>query len=162
MANNSVPAVSKARKKHSVQYDKWGYFFIAPFFLIYIIFSLIPLLTTFGYSFLEYYRDGLDIIGPNASVARYFTGQEEYYSWQIADAEVALDELAANYDLSDKTTSDLENEILTTVTTAAEDITVSKYTKKIKNLVKKGVRSGTPATQVIEAAKKELEFLETR
>ena len=156
MANNSVPAVSKAKKKHSVQYDKWGYFFIAPFFLIYIIFSLIPLLTTFGYSFLEYYRDGLDIIGPNASVTRYFTGQEEYYSWQIADAEVALDELAANYDLSDKTTSDLENEILTTVTTAAEDITVSKYTKKIKNLVNKGVRSGTPATQVIEAAKKEL------
>ena len=156
MANNSVPAVSKAKKKHSVQYDKWGYFFIAPFFLIYIIFSLIPLLTTFGYSFLEYYRDGLDIIGPNASVARYFTGQEEYYSWQIDDAEVALDELAANYDLSDKTTSDLENEILTTVTTAAEDITVSKYTKNIKNLVKKGVRSGTPATQVIEAAKKEL------
>ena len=58
MANNSVPAVSKTKKKHSVQYDKWGYFFIAPFFLIYIIFSLIPLLTTFGYSFLEYYRDG--------------------------------------------------------------------------------------------------------
>ena len=52
MANNSVPAVSKTKKKHSVQYDKWGYFFIAPFFLIYIIFSLIPLLTTFGYSFL--------------------------------------------------------------------------------------------------------------
>ena len=28
----------KAKKKHSIQYDNWGYAFIAPFFIIYIIF----------------------------------------------------------------------------------------------------------------------------
>ena len=156
MADNTIPAVSKTKKKHTVQYDRWGYFFIAPFFLIYIIFSLIPLLTTFGYSFLEYYRDGLDIIGPNATVARYFTGQEEYYSWQIDEAEIALDELAANYDISDKATANLENEILSTVTSIAEDISVKKYEKKVKKIVKKGVKSGTPAVTVINSAKEQL------
>lgn len=40
MANNTIPTVSK-KKKHTVQYDRWGYFFIAPFFLIYIIFLYI-------------------------------------------------------------------------------------------------------------------------
>ena len=44
----------KAKKKHSIQYDNWGYAFIAPFFIIYIIFSLIPLVTTFVYSLFEY------------------------------------------------------------------------------------------------------------
>ncbi|MCQ2591672.1 MAG: sugar ABC transporter permease [Treponema sp.] len=52
------------RKKHTVQYDRWGYAFIAPFFIVYIIFSLIPLLTTFVYSFYEYYRVGLMEVGP--------------------------------------------------------------------------------------------------
>ena len=67
----AVETVKKA-KKRTIQYDRWGYFFIAPFFLVYIIFSLIPLATTFVYSFFEYYRDGLEIIGPNAKVAKYY------------------------------------------------------------------------------------------
>ena len=74
MADNK-PVAEKKAKKHTIQYDRWGYFFIAPFFLIYIVFSLIPLLTTFVYSFFEYYRDGLNIIGPNAKVAKYFMGE---------------------------------------------------------------------------------------
>ena len=40
-------SVEKTKKRRTVQYDKWGYFFIAPFFLIYVVFSLIPLATTF-------------------------------------------------------------------------------------------------------------------
>lgn len=155
MADNAIPAVSK-KKKRTVQYDRWGYFFIAPFFLIYIIFSLIPLLTTFGYSFLEYYRVGLSVVGPNAKVARYFTGEEKYYSWQIADAEIALEELAENYDESDKATPDLENEILAIVTEAAEDISVNKYSKKISKIAQKGVRAGDSAVSVIESAKNQL------
>lgn len=44
-------------KKHkSISYAKWGYFFIAPFFIVYIVFQLIPLLSTFYYSFFDYYR----------------------------------------------------------------------------------------------------------
>ena len=34
------------KKKKSVSYAKWGYIFILPFFITYIIFSLIPLLDT--------------------------------------------------------------------------------------------------------------------
>lgn len=143
-----------AKKKHTVQYDKWGYFFIAPFFVVYIIFSLIPLLTTFVYSFFEYYRDGLNVIGPNATVARYFTGQEEYYSWQITDAQSALDDLMKNF--AGTVTPELKNEILATVTEAAEDINTEKYAKAITKIVDKGYKKSLPAAQVIEAAKDEL------
>ena len=48
----------------SVSYAKWGYFFIAPFFIIFAIFQLVPLGETIYYSFFEYYRSGLKIIGP--------------------------------------------------------------------------------------------------
>ena len=48
----------------SVSYTKWGYFFIAPFFIIFAIFQLVPLGETIYYSFFEYYRSGLKIIGP--------------------------------------------------------------------------------------------------
>lgn len=53
-----------ANRKHTIQYENWGYVFIAPFFVIYIIFSLIPLLTTFIFSLFEYYRVGLLTVGP--------------------------------------------------------------------------------------------------
>lgn len=48
----------------SVSYAKWGYFFIAPFFLVYLIFHLIPLGSTIYNSFFENYRSGLSQIGP--------------------------------------------------------------------------------------------------
>lgn len=42
------------KKKHSaVSYQKYGYLFIAPFFITYAIFSLYPLLSTFYYSLFE-------------------------------------------------------------------------------------------------------------
>jgi multiple sugar transport system permease protein len=56
----------------SVSYAKWGYFFIAPFFIVFIVFQLIPLLSTFYYSFFESYRVGLQQIGPN------FAGIDNY------------------------------------------------------------------------------------
>ena len=55
----------KTKKKGSISYAKWGYIFIAPFFLIFAVFQLIPLASTIYYSFFEYYRSGLKIIGPN-------------------------------------------------------------------------------------------------
>jgi multiple sugar transport system permease protein len=51
-------------KRKFVNYSKWGYFFIAPFFIVYIIFSLFPLVTTFYDSFFENYRVGLVQVGP--------------------------------------------------------------------------------------------------
>lgn len=59
--------MSKAQtmiKRKSVSYSRWGYFFIAPFFLIYTIFSLFPLVSTFYNSFFENYRIGLTQVGP--------------------------------------------------------------------------------------------------
>ncbi len=51
-------------KIKSVDYSKWGYLFILPFFLAFFIFQLIPLVSTVYYSFFEYYRSGLKVIGP--------------------------------------------------------------------------------------------------
>lgn len=53
------------KKEHKlVSYAKWGYIFIAPFFIVYIVCSLIPLLSTFYYSLCEYRVKGLEEIGP--------------------------------------------------------------------------------------------------
>ncbi len=57
--------IQKKKKRNSISYTKWGYIFIAPFFIVYAIFSLYPLLTTFYYSFFEHYRVGLSQVGPN-------------------------------------------------------------------------------------------------
>jgi cellobiose transport system permease protein len=51
-------------RKRGVDYSRWGYFFIAPFFVIYTICSLIPLVSTFYNSFFENYRVGLTQVGP--------------------------------------------------------------------------------------------------
>ncbi|EOT26840.1 sugar ABC transporter permease [Lachnospiraceae bacterium KK002] len=62
-------------KKHKkIDYAKWGYLFILPFFVSFFIFSLIPLVDTVRYSFFEYYRSGIKEIGPN------FVGLENYIS----------------------------------------------------------------------------------
>lgn len=52
------------KKTKSVSYSKWGYIFLIPFFTIYFIFSLIPLLSTFYNSFFENYMSGLTQVGP--------------------------------------------------------------------------------------------------
>lgn len=53
------------KKSPRKNYNRWGYFFLLPFTLIYVIFSLIPLLSTIYNSFFENYRSGLSQIGPN-------------------------------------------------------------------------------------------------
>lgn len=57
--------LSGKNKRKGISYAKWGYIFTAPFFIVFIVFNLIPLLSTFYYSFFEIYRDGLKQIGPN-------------------------------------------------------------------------------------------------
>ena len=52
------------KMKKSIEYSRWGYFFIAPFFIVYTICSLIPLVSTFYNSFFESYRVGLMQVGP--------------------------------------------------------------------------------------------------
>lgn len=52
------------KKRKGFDFNKWGYFFIAPFFIIFTVFSLVPLISTFVNSLFENYRDGLNQIGP--------------------------------------------------------------------------------------------------
>jgi len=66
--------MQKKKQGKVVRYNKWGYIFLTPFILVYIVFNLIPLFTTIFYSFFEYYRSGLNIIGPK------FIGLENYVS----------------------------------------------------------------------------------
>lgn len=53
--------MSKTKHK-SVSYTKWGYFFIAPFFITFIVCTLVPLILTFYYSFFSY-QEPLDPLG---------------------------------------------------------------------------------------------------
>ena len=55
-----------------VKYNKWGYIFLLPFMVVFIIFQLIPLCTTIYNSFFENYRSGLLQVGPT------FVGFENY------------------------------------------------------------------------------------
>ena len=67
------------KKKKSISYAKWGYIFILPFFITFLIFSLIPMVDTVRYSFYEYYRSGIKEIGPN------FIGMANYLSLLKSD-----------------------------------------------------------------------------
>ncbi len=55
------------KRKSKINYNKWGYRFIMPFIIIYVLFSIIPLLQTLYYSFFEYYYrfGGAQKVGPN-------------------------------------------------------------------------------------------------
>ena len=55
----------KAKRSKAVRYNKWGYIFLIPFVVTFVIFQLIPLISTIYYSFYEYFRSGLNVIGPN-------------------------------------------------------------------------------------------------
>ena len=56
--------MDKKKKNKVVSYNKWGYVFLLPFIIVYLIFQMIPLFSTIIYSFFEYYDDGLDMVGP--------------------------------------------------------------------------------------------------
>ena len=50
-------------KKKKVTYGRYGYIFIAPFFITYLLFQFWPLINTFYYSTLSYYkRNGREIV----------------------------------------------------------------------------------------------------
>ena len=49
----------KKSNSNVVKFNRWGYIFLIPFFVTYVIFSLIPLCSTIYNSFFENYRSGL-------------------------------------------------------------------------------------------------------
>ena len=56
-----------------VKYNRWGYIFLIPFMVVFIVFQLIPLVTTIYNSFFESYMSGLKQVGPN------FVGLKNYF-----------------------------------------------------------------------------------
>ncbi|MDD6155658.1 MAG: sugar ABC transporter permease [Lachnospiraceae bacterium] len=60
------------RRANVVRYNKWGYIFLIPFVVTYIVFQLIPMATTIYNSFFECYKSGLTQVGPN------FVGLDNY------------------------------------------------------------------------------------
>ena len=58
---------SRAKKKSGtvLRYNRWGYIFLIPFVVVFIIFQLIPLISTIYNSFFEhYFKNGLTEVGP--------------------------------------------------------------------------------------------------
>ena len=72
--------MAKNNNHKAVSYNKWGYIFLIPFVVVYLIFQLVPLISTIYNSFFENYRSGLTQIGPNfvgfANYAKLFQGGE--------------------------------------------------------------------------------------
>ena len=66
--------MKSSHRSKVVKYNKWGYIFLLPFIIVYLIFSLIPLLSTIYNSFFEHYWAGLTEIGPS------FIGFDNYVS----------------------------------------------------------------------------------
>ena len=70
--------MAKNNNHKAVRYNKWGYIFLIPFLVVYVVFQLIPLISTIYNSFFENYRSGLTQIGPNfvglANYAKLFQG----------------------------------------------------------------------------------------
>lgn len=64
--------MKNARRGKVVSYNKWGYIFLIPFVAVYVVFQLVPLISTIYNSFFENYRSGLTQIGPN------YVGLENY------------------------------------------------------------------------------------
>ena len=81
---NQLREKAPTRRK-TISYAKWGYLFIAPFFITYGIFKLYPLFLTFYNSFFENYRSGLKQIGPN------FVGLANYIKLFTPDANGTID-----------------------------------------------------------------------
>ena len=77
------------KKKKTVsfknRYAKWGYLFVTPFFLAYVIFQLAPQLLTIYNSFFENYREGLTQVGPN------FVGLQNYIKLFTPDKNGSID-----------------------------------------------------------------------
>ena len=53
------------KKSHVLSHNKWGYIFLIPFLAAFVVFQLIPLISTIYNSFFENYLSGLKQIGPN-------------------------------------------------------------------------------------------------
>ena len=67
--------MNKKKNGNVVRYNRWGYYFLIPFVVVFIIFQLVPLVNTVYNSFFEhYFKNGITEVGPT------FIGLENYKS----------------------------------------------------------------------------------
>ena len=67
--------MNKNKNGNVVRYNRWGYYFLIPFVVVFITFQLIPLCSTIYNSFFEhYFKNGLTEVGPT------LVGLENYKS----------------------------------------------------------------------------------
>ena len=83
MQTTKAPKLKTKRSK--ISYAKWGYVFIAPFFLAYALFHFAPQLLTIYNSFFENDREGLTQVGPN------FVGLKNYITLFTPDKNGTID-----------------------------------------------------------------------
>lgn len=59
--------MQKSKKRKTVEYGRYGIYFIIPFFVVFLVFSLWPLIYTIGLGFCENYTDSMfnTEVGPN-------------------------------------------------------------------------------------------------
>ena len=74
-------------KRKSISYAKWGYIFIAPFFIVFLVCTFYPLLSTFYNSLFENYFDAgsFSQVGPN------FVGLDNFKKLFTADSKGNID-----------------------------------------------------------------------
>lgn len=75
MTENNTKTAGESKKRGKANYAKYGYRFIAPFFIVYAIFSLYPLLYTIFLSFNKYIKPvAKKVVGPSwIGVGNYVT-----------------------------------------------------------------------------------------
>ena len=67
--------MNNKKNRNVVRYNRWGYIFLIPFVVVFVIFQLIPLVSTIYNSFFEhYFKNGITEVGPT------FIGLENYKS----------------------------------------------------------------------------------
>ncbi|NLL75861.1 MAG: sugar ABC transporter permease [Clostridiales bacterium] len=67
-------AKTAKQKRKTVEYSRYGYYFIAPFFIVFAIFQLWPLIYTIGLAFCENYTDTMF----NVEVGPVFNGIDNF------------------------------------------------------------------------------------
>lgn len=80
-------AKSTNQKRKTVEYGRYGYYFIAPFFIVFAIFQLWPLIYTIGLAFCENYTDTMF----NVEVGPTFNGLENFKTVLLSKEGVLFD-----------------------------------------------------------------------
>jgi cellobiose transport system permease protein len=60
----ATAVVKKNQKNKHINYGKWGFIFLIPFFLVFLVFQLWPLIQTLHFSWYTFYDDQLTTVGP--------------------------------------------------------------------------------------------------